>query len=131
MDCIIFEECPKDINGKRNGKAYKYVNVGEKYLTHTIEYIDNKLESIKYMYNPNNYIKFHFGYIRDKLNILSFIFSGENYEYGFMNQIINGQFYFKVENRIDIIHFYIDENANVFNFNFNNNQVYFCYKEFI
>jgi len=74
MDCNLFVECPRDLDGKRNGYAYKYIDISiDKILTHTINYFDDKLHSIKYMYCPNNYIILHFVPFLNQLNHINFL----------------------------------------------------------
>lgn len=137
MDCIIFEECPKDINGKRNGKAYKYVNVGEKYLTHTIEYIDDKLISIDYMYNmynlKQNFIKLYFKHSDNDYEISKMIIYGNTYKYFCYLPCNNEQYYLKNDNTYDIFKFYIPmfEPLKKIKFTFNNFIVDFDFSEFI
>jgi len=130
MDCIEFIECPKDSSGNRNGFAYRYVNIGNKYLTHSIEYVDDKLKLIKYMYNPTNYITLHFIY-HQGLILSSVIFSGDDYEYGFMSTMFNLDYYVKTKDRKDIIKLQPHEVFNILTFTFNNNICQFNYGEFI
>jgi len=129
MDCIEFIECPKDSSGNRNGFAYRYINIGDKYLTHSIEYVDDKLKLIKYMYNPTNYIILHFIYHRD-LILSEVIFLGDKYECGFSLNKLSSDYYHTTQDN-NIIEFHIKQSVCIIDFTFNNNICQFNYGDFV
>jgi hypothetical protein len=107
-----------------------HIDIGDKYLTHSIEYVDDKLKLIKYMYNPTNYITLHFIYHR-QLILSSVIFSGDDYEYGFMSNLFQADYFLKTKNRLDIINIQNGQFGYIFDFTFNNCLCKFDYSEFI